>query len=432
MNRREILLENKDVILQSVRNTLRSVSEQNKKLTEGDTSASTDAETILSILMSNQNLTRNEFEAMLEENGSDAVFLKNYFDTHINKGKIENVFYEAIVQIKKEKLQKNVQQSGAKNYQTTDIWKSYGGINKTASKADIISQSTTYSVKNASTQVRVLDASAPQIIALIFSAMDNTGETDEIKSKVKENLDAIKDLSNQEGSKLSRMYGDKKLNLGDIRKINDQNIKNLVKQYDENTEKLNKEINDIFDKVQSSKDFKYAFIFESLSGKIMFGKTSLGRADYIITWTHDFSIIKNHEISDVTDKVINTFNIPKFASKSSGQRVSKTIQMFFKEGIESIQNSTKNKLDYLCEQERLLNKKLKSGVITEGAFSDVWHNIKEKGVEIISKMVNAIKEFIQTAYKKLTGSIKDLLNFLGITISIGDYSLYANLSYGDL
>ena len=432
MNRREILLENKDVILQSVRNTLRSVSEQNKKLTEGDTSASTDAETILSILMSNQNLTRNEFESMLEENGSDAVFLKNYFDTHINKGKIENVFYEAIVQIKKEKLQKNVQQSGAKSYQTTDIWKSYGGINKTASKADIISQSTTYSVKNASTQVRVLDASAPQIIALIFSAMDNTGETDEIKSKVKENLDAIKDLSNQEGSKLSRMYGDKKLNLGDIRKINDQNIKNLVKQYDENTEKLNKEINDIFNKVQSSKDFKHAFIFESLSGKIMFGKTSLGRADYIITWTQDFSVIKNHEISDVTDKVVNTFNIPKFASKSSGQRVSKTIQMFFKEGIETIQNSTKNKLDYLCEQERLLNKKLKSGVITEGAFSDLWHNIKEKGVEIISKMVNAIKEFIQTAYKKLTGSIKDLLNFLGITISIGDYSLYANLSYGDL
>jgi hypothetical protein len=432
MNRREILLENKDVILQSVRNTLRSVSEQNKKLTEGDTSASTDAETILSILMSNQNLTRNEFESMLEENGSDAVFLKNYFDTHINKGKIENVFYEAIVQIKKEKLQKNVQQSGAKSYQTTDIWKSYGGINKTASKADIISQSTTYSVKNASTQVRVLDASAPQIIALIFSAMDNTGETDEIKSKVKENLDAIKDLSNQEGSKLSRMYGDKKLNLGDIRKINDQNIKNLVKQYDENTEKLNKEINYIFNKVQSSKDFKHAFIFESLSGKIMFGKTSLGRADYIITWTQDFSVIKNHEISDVTDKVVNTFNIPKFASKSSGQRVSKTIQMFFKEGIETIQNSTKNKLDYLCEQERLLNKKLKSGVITEGAFSDLWHNIKEKGVEIISKMVNAIKEFIQTAYKKLTGSIKDLLNFLGITISIGDYSLYANLSYGDL
>jgi hypothetical protein len=228
------------------------------------------------------------------------------------------------------------------------------------------------------------------------------------------------------------MYGDKKLNLGDIRKINDQNIKNLVKQYDENTEKLNKEINDIFNKVQSSKDFKHAFIFESLSGKIMFGKTSLGRADYIITWTQDFSVIKNHEISDVTDKVVNTFNIPKFASKSSGQRVSKTIQMFFKEGIETIQNSTKNKLDYLCEQERLLNKKLKSGVITEGAFSDLWHNIKEKGVEIISKMVNAIKEFIQTAYKKLTGSIKDLLNFLGITISIGDYSLYANLSYGDL
>ena len=46
--------------------------------------------------------------------------------------------------------------------------------------------------------------------------------------------------------------------------------------------------------------------------------------------------------------------------------------------------------------------------------------------------LDQIKEFIQTAYKKLTGSIKDLLNFLGITISIGDYSLYANLSYGDL
>ena len=432
MNRREILLENKDVVLQSVRNTLRYVKENKKKLTEGDTSASTEAETILSILMSNQNLTRKEFETMLEEDSTDVVFLKKYFDTYINKGKVEEVFYNAIIQIKKEKLQKNVQQSGAKNYQTTDIWKSYGGIKSAASKADIISQAITYSVKNASTQVRVLDASAPQIIALILSAMDNTGETDEIKSKVKANLDTIKDLSNEEGSKLSRMYGDKKMNLGDIRKMNDQNIKNLVKQYDENTEKLNKEINDVFTKVQSSKDFKHAFIFESLSGKTMFGKSSFGRADYILTWTKDFSVIKNHEISDVTDKVVNTFNIPKFASKSSGQRVSKTIQMFLKDGIETIQNSTKNKLDYLCEQEKLINKKLNSGVITEGAFSDLWHGIKEKGIEIISKMINAIKEFIQTAYKKITGSMKDLLNFLGISISVGDYDLYANLSYGDL
>lgn len=393
-------------------------------LSEGDTSGSTDAEKILAILMSNQNMSKEEFANFYRTKNPDVMFLKNYFDKFL-KGKPVDVYFDAISEIKKEKLPSNAQQVGDTNFSTTEIWKSYGGISSVRSKADVVGQGITFSVKNASTQVRVLDASAPQIIALIHCAMDKTKQTDRVKAAIRKNLTTLKELSNEEGAKLSRMYKSKKYGLGELRKILNKKMQELIKQYDDNTKEMNTEIEKIFDKVQSQNDFKHALIYESLSGKTMLGETSQGRADSILTWSADFATIKNHDVKDVTGKIIGSFKIPKFGSKSSGVRITKTIQMFFKEGME--------KMDKLIEEEAKLVQSRNSKLITEGAFSDLWNTLQDKGISVIKKIIDAIKQFIQSVSEKLSQSITSLLSFLGFEIQIQeDYSLDADVTYESL
>lgn len=393
-------------------------------LSEVDTSGSTDAENVLAILMSNQNMTKEQFANFYKTKNPDVTFLKNYFSKFLN-GKPVDVYFEAINQIKKQKLPANAQQVGDTNFSTTELWKSYGGISSVRSKADVVGQGITFSVKNASTQVRVLDASAPQIIALIYCAMDKTEQTEKIKTAIRKNLTTLKELSNEEGAKLSRMYKGEKYGLGELRKILNKGMQKLIKDYDDNTKEMNEEIEKIFDSVQSQNNFKHALIYESLSGKTMLGKTSQGRADSILTWTSDFTTIKSHDVKDVTGKIIGSFKIPKFGSKSSGVRITKTIQMFFKEGVDQI--------DKLIQEENKLIERKNSKLITEGAFADMWDTLQEKGISVIKKIIDAVKQFIQAVSEKLSQSITSLLSFLGFEIQIQeDYSLDADVTYESL
>jgi hypothetical protein len=393
-------------------------------ISEGDTSGSTDAENVLAILMSNQGMTKEEFAKFYKTKNVDAVFLKDYFARFLN-GKPIDVYYGAIKNIKAEKLPVNAKQVGDANFGTTQMWQSYGGIKSVRSKADVIGQGVTYSVKNASTQVRVLDASAPQIIALIHCAMDKTKNTQKVREIIRKRLTTLKELSNEEGAKLSRMFGGKKYGLGELRKLLDTNMKALIKQYDDNTAEMNVEIEAIFDQIQSEKDFKDAFIYESLSGKTMLGENSDGRADAILTWTADFSQVKSHDIKDVTTKITSNFKIPKFASKSSGVRITKTIQMFFQD--------TSKEVDKLATQENILIKKRNSRLITEGAFSDLWNTLQQKGMDVIKKLIKAIMDFIKKVTDKISGAITDLLSVLGFEVQIqGDYSLDASINYESL
>ena len=390
-------------------------------LKEGDTSGSTDAENVLAILMTNQNMTKEEFAIFYKTKQKGALFIKNYFLKFLTGDAVE-VYYGAILQIKKEKLPSNATQVGDTNFSTTEIWKSYGGIGSVRSKADVIGGGITFSVKNASTKVRVLDASSPQIIALIQCAMDKTKHTAKIKETVRTALTTLKTLSNEEGAKLSRMYKNKKYGLGELRKVLNKGMGDLISKYDENTKEMNDEIVKIFDKVQSDTEFKTAFIYESLSGKTMLGESSDGRADSILTWSADFKTIKNHDVKTVADKIVSNFSIPKFGSKSSGVRITKTIQMFYQE--------TDKQMDNLVKQEAKLIERKNSKLITEGAFTDLWNTLQEKGASVVKKIIDAIMKFIQLATAKISESITSLLSFLGFEVQIlEDYSLDASINY---
>lgn len=393
-------------------------------LSEGDTSGSTDAENVLAILMSNQNMTKEEFATFYKSRVKDSVFLKNYFGRFL-KGNAVEVYYGAILEIKKEKLPSNAKQVGDSNFPTTDIWKAYGGIGSVRSKADVIGQGITFSVKNASTKVRVLDASAPQIIALIHCAMDKTKQDIKVKEIVRKSVATLKELSNAEGAKLSRMFDNKKYGLGELRKVVNTTMQELIADYDKNTKDMNDQIIKIFDSIQGDAAFKKAFIYESLSGKTMLGRDSEGRADSILTWTADFSTIKNHTVKDVTDKVVSSFTIPKFGSKSSGVRITKTVQLF-------MENELK-KFDKLVLEERKLYNNRKSRLISEGAFSDLWNSIQEKGMAIIKKIINGVMNFLKEVTAKLSLPLNNLLKFLGVDIQIlSDYSVDASVTYGSL
>jgi CII-binding regulator of phage lambda lysogenization HflD len=71
-----------------------------------------------------------------------------------------------------------------------------------------------------------------------------------------------------------------------------------------------------------------------------------------------------------------------------------------------------------------------SKLITEGAFSNLWNTLQEKGMSVINKLVQAIKDFIQKVMEKISGAITDLLSILGFEIQIlGDYDLDASVTY---
>ena len=207
-----------------------------------------------------------------------------------------------------------------------------------------------------------------------------------------------------------------------MRKVLNKGMGDLISKYDENTKEMNDEIVKIFDKVQSDTEFKTAFIYESLSGKTMLGDSSDGRADSILTWSADFKTIKNHDVKTVADKIVSNFSIPKFGSKSSGVRITKTIQMFYQE--------TDKQMDNLVKQEAKLIERKNSKLITEGAFTDLWNTLQEKGASVVKKIIDAIMKFIQLATAKISESITSLLSFLGFEVQIlEDYSLDASINY---
>lgn len=90
-------------------------------------------------------------------------------------------------------------------------------------------------------------------------------------------------------------------------------------------------------------------------------------------------------------------------------------------------------MDRLVEQENKLFERRNSKLITEGAFTDLWNTLQEKGMAIIRKIIDAVNNFIESVTQKLTDSITKLLDYLGFEIQIQeDYSLDASTNYESL
>jgi hypothetical protein len=94
---------------------------------------------------------------------------------------------------------------------------------------------------------------------------------------------------------------------------------------------------------------------------------------------------------------------------------------------------TSKEVDKLATQENILIKKRNSRLITEGAFSDLWNTLQQKGMDVIKKLIKAIMDFIKKVTDKISGAITDLLSVLGFEVQIqGDYSLDASINYESL
>ena len=87
-------------------------------------------------------------------------------------------------------------------------------------------------------------------------------------------------------------------------------------------------------------------------------------------------------------------------------------------------------MDNLVKQEAKLIERKNSKLITEGAFTDLWNTLQEKGASVVKKIIDAIMKFIQLATAKISESITSLLSFLGFEVQIlEDYSLDASINY---
>lgn len=407
------------------------LSEVTKILNEGgDTSRSTDAEKVLEILINMGNISKPALEKKLQNTSDGASkFLLGYFRTHIKDGNPVEIYYKAIKQIVAKGVGNFAVNVGSKSYPTTQVWKKYGGISSTTSKSDVITKKNGYSVKNASTQVRVLDASMPQLTALINYTIDTIGVSDQIQKSVKMYLNKMKKLQSEEGFVLKRdvMGSSNKLGMAQLRKVASGKVKKMIAEFDANSEQMNKALTQIFKVVSETPKFKSVFISESISGRIMFGSASEAKADAIITWTGDFSVINVHSIPTVTNAILNAFDMPKIKTKSSGTRISKTFQAYFKNVNESIAA-----LDILVEKESELLHRKNMGLVTEGVFSDVWNTLKQQGMVIIEKIVETLGRWIDKAIEIATIGWKEVMDFLGIEIIVEEVNEFASINYGSI
>lgn len=396
----------------------------------GDTSRSTDAEKVLEILINMQTLSKDALAARLSSPKDDAAkFIVSYHKAYIKRDTPFAVYSKAITQIRKLGIHPSALNVGSKSFPTTQTWKNYGGISSSTSKSDLITKKDTYSVKNASTQVRVLDASLQQLTALVNYTIDVLGVSDQIQKVVKTNLHKMKKLQSEEGFTLKRAKDAKGDNLGlsQMRKIAVGKTKKMIEEFDKNSKKINSALNAIFKTVTNTPKFKSVFISESISGKTMFGNGSTAKADAILTWTTDLTNISVHSIPTVTKAILNSFTMPQILTKTSGDRISKTFQAYYKKVNESI-----SQLDILVERESYLIHKSKMGLITEGVFSDLWNNLKQQGELIIDKIVETIGRWIDKAIELAAQGWQEVIKFLGITLDIQATNEYASITYGGI
>jgi len=449
-----------------------------KSLTErgaGDTSRSTKAEQVLAILINNQNI--GDFKKFLSSKDQSAKFLVEYFNTYKIPGNMVDVYTNLAEKIRSLSIEPNASQLGSSQYATTIQWQEYGGNKKLTSKTDVYA-GIGYSVKNASTQVRVLDAAAPQLKALCMVTIEDpsTGVSSDIREKVLQSLNGIVKTIQEEGGTISRYVkgNDEKLDLDDFRKITTNAIKKIVKQYDENTNKLNLEVNKIFETLSSNSEFKYKFIYESITGEKAFGGSE-ATAKYILAWKNDLSDVRLLSMDSVARQVVSMFKVPQFVSKTSGSRIGKTIQLGFKaaketeesdknislkdvtddilsqvsggymgesvknsrmnlsESIIHISNITLKKIKMLEHRQKTLVEHREAGIITENWFSDKWELIKSEGVRYLLGFIKSIIKIVKLAIQKVKDSVDEFMSFFGMVLDVeGSYDEEASITYDQL
>lgn len=407
---------------------IRILSEVTSTLNEvGNTDRSISAEKVLEIIINMQNLSKSALEARLSNKKDDAAkFLVAYHKLYIKTDTPAESYFKAISQIRKYGIHPSALNVGSKSYPTTPVWRNYGGISSSTSKSDVITNKDTYSVKNASTQVRVLDASLPQLTALVNYTIDSIGVSDQIQKVVKANLSKMKRIQSEDGFNIKRAHDSsgKKLGLAQMRKTAVGKTKKMIAEFDKNSKELNAALNAIFKTVTNTPKFKSVFISESISGKTMFGTNSQACAGAILTWTVDFKDIQVHSIPTVTKAILNNFTMPQILTKTSGDRISKTFQAYYRRVHESI-----SELDTLVEREVDLIHKSNMGLITEGVFSDLWNNLKHQGELIIDKIVDTIGLWIDKAIEIASAGWQEILAFLGMDLDIQVTDEYASITY---
>jgi hypothetical protein len=395
------------------------------------------AEKVIVILMNNKSKikTVDAMSNFLSSEDENALFLVGNYNKYMKKSgiPIEQLYFNAITKIPESAP---AAQLGETKYKTTEDWINFGGIKTVTSKTDILSSAAKYSVKNGNTAVRVLDASVPQATALINYTINKLNYDEEIKSEISKSVNKLKKLSKQSSFKLSRKYGEGRYGEGryglkDLKGIPDEELQELIAEFEKNTDDLNKSVDKIFKKAQQNPKFSKTFIYESITGEGMLSKKSPGCAQKILTFEQYFADFKVIPMNKAAEKISSSYTIPKFGTKTSGNRITKTLQQGYKEKpvkeeLQEIVNEF-NKTILLKEQFEIKKILLEADALQKGAeyIKNKFKELIDRLSEFFNNLINKIIEFAKESYNKA-------LSLFGIQVEIESLSYDANITYNEL
>jgi hypothetical protein len=393
---------------------------------------STAAEQVIVVLINNKSSISDEenMAEFLSSEKPDAAFLVDYYQKYMKKSgmPVEKLYYNAITKLPDTS---NAEQLGKNKYETTKQWRDFGGIKKVTSKTDIASSAAKYSVKNGNTAVRVLDASVPQASALINYTINKLKYDEDIKTEIVKSVNKMKKLSKESSFTLSRMYKGGKYDKKSLGEIKNKALQQLIAEFEKNTDDLNKIVDRIFKKAQQNPKFNEIFIYESITGKGMLTADSIGSADRILTFEKYFVDFKVIPMDIAAKKITSTYKVPKFGTKTSGSRITKTLQQGYKEKpvkeeLQEIVNDF-NKTIILQEKFEIKKVLLEANIVQKGAeyIKNKFKELIDRLSEFFNNLIDKIIEFAKESYNKA-------LSLFGIEVDIESLSYDANMTYGEL
>jgi|688.fasta_scaffold114413_2 hypothetical protein len=320
-------------------------------IAEADTSRSLQAERVIAILISIQNLSNSDIEKSFKTKNmsDDFEFLFRFFNKSTDD--VISIVKNIIAKIRPFGFPAEATTFGSRMAMPTDTWitKYKGESTKIMPKTDVLNSSFHHSVKQKG-KIQVLDGSRKQTGALVLYTMDQLKDvySEKIKTEVEKEVSQMQSIV----AKLSRIPDREKYNkfVDDFKKknpnANADDIKAAAKKarlivgggdirgrkvplsadaekdlilFEKNLKKLNDKLSNIFSKIESSSDFKRIFLTESMSGNTMFGSSNPASANNVITWDINFKDINSMSILQAVKEVLPSFNKPPaFETKSSG------------------------------------------------------------------------------------------------------------------
>lgn len=250
---------------------------------------------------------------------ADCKYISVIESKNIDPDTLYSNIYNSLKRYKMPKIRKleNVKNSVTPEWITLGLYKESGKTPNNTPKTDIIGGKYHISVKEG-TGARLMSGAVNESIATIRAAIKSLNDP-ELNKEINELFNKLKSVGTRARLSSSKVtVGDikkKYKNIGPGTDISDDERKVLA------IEELKKEFNQFVAKINSDPNIREAIIREALTGAVKFGKDSDSCANYILTW-HSDGTCKLYTIDEFYNEFGSHYKV-KAAFKSSSVKNAK-------------------------------------------------------------------------------------------------------------